>query len=172
MMTSRAIERLSLAWQTKLCMPGAILGAHSCSTYAIRGMYPYVSSKGANPVEPLTLKLMANSTMGTFSAQSLWSGDIILHRTCAIVLIEHSDAPSVWGWNGVDIRSLTLRSLCVSPKNCDVNLVSRSETIVSGSPCKWTISLMKSHANCKAQIVVFTGTRCTIEVSWQSMTHK
>ena len=69
------------------------------------------------------LELIANLTMGTFSAQSFWLGNIILHRICAIVLIKHSDALSVWGWNAVDIRSLTLRILCVSPQNCDVNLV-------------------------------------------------
>ena len=37
---------------------------------AIRGIYPYVSLKGANPVDPLMPKLITNSTMGTFSIQS------------------------------------------------------------------------------------------------------
>ena len=113
MMASRAIARLSHTWRTNPWMPGAIFGALPCSSCAIRGIYPYMSSKGANPVDPLTLELIANSTMGTFSIQSFWSGEIMLRRICVIVLIKHSDTLSVWGWNAVDIRSFTLRSRCI-----------------------------------------------------------
>ena len=40
---------------------------------------------------------------------------------------------------------------------CEFSIAIRDNSIVSGSPCKRTISSMKSQANCVAQIVVFTG---------------
>ena len=71
----------------------------------------------------------------------------------------------------MDIRSFTPSILCTSHQNIEVNLVSRSDTIVLGSLCNCTISQTYSPMSWDAWTIVSTGTRCTINVSQQSMTH-
>ena len=83
-----------------------------------------------------------------------------------------SDAPSVCGWNDVDISKLVPRSLWVLHQNQDVNLESQSDTIDCGRPCSFTISWMYIHANSLAVVVVRMGTRCTIDVRRQITTQR
>ena len=56
-------------------------------------------------------------------------------------------------------------SLCSSCQNVDVNLVSQSDTIDSGTPWSLTTSLRNSQATSLAVIHIVVGTRCTCNVS-------
>ena len=51
-------------------------------------------------------QLSANSVMDSFITQSLWLGCTVTHGICTIFLMALSEAPSVWGWNTVDINEL------------------------------------------------------------------
>jgi hypothetical protein len=82
----------------------------------------------------------ANSTIGTLAVQSRWSGRTRARIICATDRIARSDAPSVCGWNDVDMNNLVPNNWCVSRQNWDVNLESRSDTIVIARPWRRTIS--------------------------------
>ena len=65
-----------------------------------------------------------NSVIGSLSVQSDWSGHTVALRIWATEHIACSEAPSVCGWNEVNISNLVPSSLCVSCQNLDVNLES------------------------------------------------
>ena len=89
---------------------------------------------------------------------------------CPEHLRDLSDAPFDWGWKAVDFASLTPRRRCSSVQNSDVNLGSRSLTIVSGSPCNRTTLDMNNGASSAAIVVVHRGIRCTRDVNLHSTT--
>ena len=136
------------------------------------GMYPWFSSNGANPVVVLRLLFSANPTIGHLSAQFFWSLLMSILRIWPIEWFAHFVAPSIWGWNAVDMSSLVPISLCNSHQNVDVNLVSRSDTIDLGTPWSLTTSLRNSHNTSFAVTRVVVGTRCTCNVSQSMITNK
>src|ERR1700676_2470629 len=117
-------------------------------------------------------EFIANSTNGSFSTQSVWLGSTIIRRICPIERLARSEAPSVCGWNAVDINNLVPNILCVSLQNLEVNLGSRSDTIDSGSPCSRTISFIYNEASSDAFVVMFIGMRWTIEVNLHMTTQR
>ena len=122
--------------------------------------YPWFSSNGVNPVVALMLLFSANSTIGHLSAQFFWSSLMIILRIWPIEQFAYSVVPSVCGWNAVDMSSLVPMSLCSSCLNMDMNLVSQSDTIDSGTPWSLTTSLRNSHATSFAVTHIIVGTRC------------
>ena len=94
-----------------------------------------------------TLLLMANSTIRHLFDQSFWSFDTTVHSIWAIDLLARSVAPSVWGWNAVDMRNLLPINLCNSFQNMEVNLMSQSDTINSGIPWSLTTSFNINHTS-------------------------
>ena len=118
------------------------------------------------------LLLMVNSTIGHLPNQSFWSFDTTVHSIWAIDLLACFVAPSVWGWNAVDMRSLLPNSLCSSLQNMEVNLVSRSDTIDSGIPWSLMTSFSINHATPLVVTIIIVGTRCTCDVSQSIMTNK
>src|SRR6202011_5113788 len=99
-------------------------------------------------------------------------GFTIVHRICPIEQLAISEAPSICRWNTIDISNLVPNILCILFQNLEVNFESQSDTIDSGSPCNWTISLMYSDASSEAFDVVFIEIRWTIEVSLHMITHR
>jgi hypothetical protein len=97
------------------------------------GMYPQLSLNGANPIELLTFKFIANSVIGNWSTQLDWLGWIKVCRICPTDLFALLDAPSVWGWNAVDINNLVPNMWWTSLQNLEVNFESWSETMVLDS---------------------------------------
>ena len=122
-------------------------------------------------IELLRLEFIANSTIGSFSTQSVWLGCTTILRICPMDQLANSVAPSIWGWNAVDILSFVSRIWWTSCQNFDMNFESLSDTINSGMPWRWTISLMYFHANSMTMVVVFTGIRWTINVRWHMTIH-
>ena len=100
------------------------------------------------------LLLMANSTIRHLLDQSFWSFDTMVRSIWAIDLLAHSVAPSVWGWNTVDLRSLLPINICSSFQNMEVNLVSWLDTMDSGIP--WSL--------CYKFILIFKGSDCQIMI--------
>ena len=92
------------------------------------------SLKGVNSVIVLILLLRATSTIGHLSVQSFWSSLMTNLRTCPIKWFSHLVAPSICGWNAVDIRSFVFMSHCSSCQKIDMNFKSLSEIIESGTP--------------------------------------
>ena len=70
------------------------------------------------------------------------------------------------------MSSLVPMSLCRSCQNMDVNLVSRSDTIDSGTPWSLMTSLRNSHATSFAVTCIVVGTRCTCDVSQSMITNR
>src|SRR6202040_3768540 len=93
-------------------------------------------------------------------------------RICPTERLAHSVAPSVCGWNAVDINSLMPNNRWVSFQNLEVNFESLSDTIEWGNLCKRTTSLMYNDASSEAVVVVLIGIRCTIEVNLQMTTQR
>ena len=136
------------------------------------GICPEHSSNGAYPVVALTLLLSANSEVGQHSSQSFWSLRMRVHNTCVIEQVALSVAPSVCGWNAVDIRSFVPNSRCSSFQNLEVNFVSRSDMMDLGTPWSRTISFRNSQATSLAVTHVVVSIRCTSEVKWLITTNK
>ena len=111
------------------------------------------------------LLFIANFTIRHLLNQSFWSLATTVCSIWAIDLLAHSVAPSVWGWNTVDMRSLLPISLCNSFQNMEVNSVSLSDTMDSGIPWSLMTSFSISHVMPLAVIVIVVGTRCTCDVS-------
>src|ERR1700742_4257160 len=107
------------------------------------------------------LEFKANSTYGIFISQSCWSARIALRNICPIDLLARSVAPSVCGWNDVDISNFDPNNLCNSRHQTEVNLGSLSDTIESGSPCNHTISCIYFNDRSVAVSLVLQGIRCT-----------
>ena len=80
--------------------------------------------------------------------------DTMVRSIWAIDLLARSVAPSVWGWNTMDMRSLLPISLCSSFQNMEVNLVSWSDTMDSGIP--WSL-MTSSSINHVAPLVVLSS---------------
>src|ERR1700720_2126024 len=93
-------------------------------------------------------------------------------RICPTERLARSVAPSVCGWNTVDINSLVPNNQWVSFQNLEVNLESLSDTIEWGNPCKRTTSLTYNDASSVAVVVVLIGIRYTIEVNLQMTTQR
>src|SRR6266481_6325987 len=110
------------------------------------------------------LLLSANSTIGHKAAQSFWSLRTMVRNTWLIERLARLVAPSVCGWNMVDIRSLVPISRCSSFQNLEVNFESLSDTIESGTPCSLIISFRKSHATTLEVTRVVVGIKCTCDV--------
>ena len=70
------------------------------------------------------------------------------------------------------MSSLVPRRRCTSFQNAEVNLVSRSDTMDSATPCRRTISRTYNHASSDALIVVTIGIRCVCEVSRHKITQR
>ena len=109
------------------------------------------------------LLLIANSTIGHFLDQSFWLLATTIRSIWAIDLLAHSIAPSVWGWNVVDMRSLLPINLCNFFQNMEMNLVSLLDTIDSRIPWSLTTSFSINHATSLVVIVIVVGTRCTCD---------
>ena len=122
-------------------IPGGILSL-AFTSFIIVGIYPQFILKGASLVASPMLELIANSIIGHHCTQSFWSGLIRDLNICPMDLLAHSVAPSVCGWNDVDMSSFVPKSRCSSRHHFDVNLGSRSLTIDDGSPWSHTISHM------------------------------
>src|SRR6266481_3808655 len=110
------------------------------------------------------LLLSANSTIGHKAAQSFWSLQTMVCNTWLIEQLACSVAPSICGWNTVDIRSLVPISQCNSFQNLEVNFESLSDMIELGTPCSLTISLRKSHATSLEVTCVVVGIKCTCDM--------
>ena len=95
-----------------------------------------------------------------------------LTKWMGIEWVAHSVAPSIWGWNAVDMSSLVPMSLFSSHQNVDMNLVSQSDTIHSGTPLSLMTSLRNSHATSFAVTHVIVGTRCTCDMSRSMITNR
>ena len=80
-------------------------------------------------MDSFMLQLIANSSIGHFSTQFLWSAFTVDLRICPIEQFTRSVASSVSGWNDVNIRSLAPNSRCTSRHQREVNFESLSETI-------------------------------------------
>src|SRR5258708_7912509 len=169
MIASWAPWRWSKVHCANASTPGRLVGGN---VIAIWGMCPYISSKGAYPIDLFALEFNANSVMGNWSTQSHWSGHTVAHMIWMIVLIIHSACPSPWGWKEVVIFSLTPSKQCSSVQNLDMNLESLSETIDFGSPCRWTTFFRNSYVSSKALVVIFIGTKCTCEVRQHTITQR
>ena len=113
------------------------------------------------------LLLIANSTIRHLLDQSFWLFDTTVHSIWAIDLLALSVAPSVWGWNMVDMRSLLPINLCNSFQNMEVNLVSLLDTMDSGIPWSLMTSFRISHVMPLAVTIVVVGTRCTCDLVGQ-----
>src|SRR5258705_3293155 len=73
MITSWAPWRWSKACCANASTPGRLVGGN---VIAIWGMCPYISPKGAYPIDLFALEFSANSVMGNWSTQSHWSGHL------------------------------------------------------------------------------------------------
>jgi len=63
-------------------------------------------------------------------------------------------------------------SRCSSFQKLEVNFVSRSDTMESGTPCSLTTSVRKSHVTSLAVTRVVVGTKCTCDVSLSITTRR
>src|ERR1700742_533496 len=94
-----------MAVSAKALTSGGVDSKVSDTVFIIKGMYPWNLNR-ASPVVALTLVFIANSVIGKAWTQSFWSGLIDVRMICMIVLFARSVAPSVWGWNAVDISNV------------------------------------------------------------------
>ena len=85
-------------------------------------------------MDSFMLELIANSSIGHFSTQFLWSAFTVDLRIWLIERFTRSVVPSISGWNDVDIRSLAPNRRCTSRHQREVNFESLSETIDLGRP--------------------------------------
>ena len=127
----------NVMFRNAFCMnvqiPGGILSL-AFTSLIIVGIYPQFISKGASLVASPTLELIVNSIIGHRCTQSFWSGLIRDLNICPMDLLARSVAPSVCGWNDVDMSSFMPKSRCSSRHHFDVNLGSRSLMIDDSSP--------------------------------------
>src|ERR1700722_19041699 len=93
-------------------------------------------------------------------------------RICLTERLAHSVAPSICGWNTVDINSLVPNNQWVSFQHLEENFESLSDTIECGKPGKRITSLTYNDASSEAIVVVLIGIRCTIEVNLQMTTQR
>jgi len=111
-----------------------------------------------------------NSINGNTSSQApKWSSTHVRSKSSSdwIVL---SDRPSVCGWYVELIVSLLPKAPCKVCQNRDVNRGSLSDTMLEGTPCNLTTSLMYSWANLIIDILRFMAKKCALLVSRSTMT--
>ena len=117
-----------------------------------------------------TASLIANSTSGSFSSQSV-GGSWVMHlNISSITLCDRSFAPSLCGWNDVLIATLVPRSRHNSCQNFEVNRVSLSLTILSDNPWCLNISWKYSLAVSAAPHVMLNLIRWTLFETESMMT--
>jgi hypothetical protein len=78
------------------------------------------------------------------------------------VLLTTSVWPSVWGWQVVENKTLVPNLAQKDRQKWLRNLVSWSETIVFGMPCKWIISLKNKSTIREASLVLWHGMKWAI----------
>ena len=122
------------------------------------GERPIFSIKGVSPVKLLIVFIMWNLTLGSACAHPCWFHLTWNCRHCITVLLEHLDAPSVWGWYAVNSLCLILVSFISARQNFDMNNLSRSLIISLGHPFSQYHRSKKTHANSSAVILVLQGT--------------
>src|SRR5437879_9576997 len=89
---------------------------------------------------------------------------------CSSVWLTLSVCPSVSGWNTVETLSFTPNSFIKLVQNLEVNRVSLSEIIDSGSPWYRQISFRNMSANCSIGTSVVSGMKCAILENLSTMT--
>ena len=92
------------------------------------------SWKFKNPVDALTMFIIANWMHGKAHTQPHCCLPTWKCSTWLIILFIHSLEPSVWGWYTVDIFSFTPQRECKAFQKWDINNLSLSEIMSKGNP--------------------------------------
>src|SRR5205807_8418042 len=89
---------------------------------------------------------------------------------CSSIWLTLSVCPSVSGWKAVETLSITPNSFIKLVQNLEVNRLSLSEIIDSGSPWYRQISFRNISANCSIGTSVVSGMKCAILENLSTMT--
>lgn len=84
----------------------------------------------------------SNSTIDSFSLQSVWSGWTIILRICPMEQLALSVTPSICGWNAVDIIGLVPTILWTSHQNLSLDLIQSILVCHGDIPPPWHISML------------------------------
>jgi len=80
------------------------------------------------------------------------------------------DCPSVWGWYAELLLNCVPNVACNDCQNREVNLGSRSNTMLSSTPCNLTTSRTYNSANLSIDHFWFIGRKCAHFVSLSTIT--